>query len=50
MDGKEQKVEFILFLDPTDGLFYSHCPSKGVLVEEQDVPHKIKLLAEHQIE
>ena len=49
MTNKEEKLEFVLFLDPHDCLFYSYCPAKGLIAQEEDVPHKIKLIAEEQI-
>jgi hypothetical protein len=39
---KDTKVEFILFLDPSDGEFYSYCPSKGLIAREETVPARIR--------
>ena len=50
MSGKEEKLEFILFLEPNDGHFYSYCASKGIIVKEEGVPYKITTIAEEQIE
>jgi hypothetical protein len=30
---KDERVEFVLFLDPTSGDFYSFSPSKGLLAK-----------------
>ena len=46
----KQLLEFILFLDPSDGNFYSYCPAKGLIAQEEDVPHKIKHKADEQIQ
>lgn len=40
----------MLFLDPSDGKFYSYCASRGLLVLEENVPNKIAEEAENQIE
>jgi|JI10StandDraft_1071094.scaffolds.fasta_scaffold3874263_1 hypothetical protein len=50
MSIQEQKLEFILFLDPTDGNFYSYCASKGLLAKEESAPYKIKDEASKQME
>lgn len=47
---KDTKVEFILFLDPTSRRFYSYCPSRGLIVEEENVPNRIMKEAEKQID
>ena len=50
MASHDKDLEFFLFLNPRDCQFYSYCPAKGLLAQEEDVPHKIKMKAEEQIE
>jgi hypothetical protein len=45
----KDKVEFVLFLDPSDARFYSFSPSRGLLAREENVPKRALAAAAEQL-
>lgn len=46
----KDKVEFVLFVNPANGEFYSFSPSRGLLAKEENVPRKMLMAAQWQLE